>query len=170
MNRILIAALALAASVPAAAGPYFRPLDPTRLHFIAGAYLDPEEIGASEGGTAIALATHANEDGCYLPSIVCTDWTPLAAGAIAGHGKIKFAFGPVFNVAPVLKSLALKGLNAVTDPESFRNVKETLGSVSITGPDATVSIGPTWVIAPQERFKGYFRFFMGGELRFGKKK
>lgn len=169
MTRILIVALALAASMQAAAGPYFRPLDLSRPHFIAGAYLDPEKIGSSEGGTAIALATHANEDGCYLPSIVCTDWTPLAAGAIAGQGKVKFAFGPVFNVAPVLKSLALKGINAITEPESFRNVKETLGSVSITGPDATVSIGPSWVIAPQERFKGYVRFFFGGELRFGKK-
>ena len=169
MTRIMIAVLALAASVPAAAGPYIRPLDLSSPHFIAGAYLDPETPGASEAGTAIALLTHATEDGCGLPSIVCTDWTPLAVGVVANGGKFKLAIGPVFNLAPVLKSLALKGLNAVTEGDSFRNVKETLGSVPITGPDATVSIGPSFVYSPQEN-KGYFRKFFGGELGIGKKK
>lgn len=171
MNRLaIVAAIVAASALPAAAGPYLRPLDLNSPKFIAGAYIDPETIGASEAATAIALATHANEDGCALPSIVCTDWTPLAAGAAINGGKVKFAFGPIFNLAPVLKSAALKGLNAVTADESFANLKSSLGSVPINGPDLTVSVGPAWVIAPLEKWKGYFRVFIGGELRFGKKK
>lgn len=153
----------------AQAGPYLRPLDLNSPRFIAGAYLDPIAGDVREGGTAVALLTHATEDGCALPSIVCTDWTPLAAGIIAGNGTPRFALGPVFNLAPVMKSLALKGLNAVTAEESYANLKTSLGSVPINGPDATVSIGPAWVVAPQEKWKGYFRIFLGGELRFGKK-
>ena len=166
-----VSALLLAAFVaaPAAARPYFRPIDLSRPQFIAGAYLDPETVGASEGGTAVALLTHATEDGCFLPAVVCTDWTPLAAGVLAGQGRAKFAFGPVFNVAPIFKSLALKGLAMTTDDGSFANLKSSLGSVPLTGPDVTVSIGPAWVVAPAQNFKGYFRVMIGGELRFGKK-
>ncbi len=43
--------------VPAAgATPYLRPLDLANPKVIAGGYLDPVTIGASEGGTALALA------------------------------------------------------------------------------------------------------------------
>jgi hypothetical protein len=155
---------------PKAQGPYFRPLDPLSPRLIAGAYLDAEDAGRSEAGTALALLTHSTEDGCLVPRLVCTDWTPLAAGVLSNGGKVKFAFGPAFNLAPVLKGLALKGLNAVSKDDSFRNLKSTLGSQPITGPDATISVGPAWVVAPTENFKGYFRVFLGGELRFGKKK
>lgn len=165
---ILICLLMLALARAATAAPYLRPLDINSPKFIAGAYLDPATVGASEAGTAVALLTHATEDGCAIPSIVCTDWTPLAAGAVMNAGRVKFAFGPVFNLAPVFKSLALKGLRAVTAEDSFANVKSTLGSVPVSGPDVTVSIGPAWVVAPQEKFKGFFRIFLGGELRFGK--
>ncbi len=159
------------APAPAAAPVrrYFRPLDLAHPRFIAGGYLDPETVESSEGGTAVALFTHATEDGCRLPSFVCMDWTPIAAGVVTNGGKFKFAFGPIINLAPLLKSLALKGLNATTKDESFGNLKSTLGSVPIHGPDVTVSIGPAWVLAPLENWKGYFRIFMGGELRFGKK-
>ncbi|MBS3927815.1 MAG: hypothetical protein KGZ65_04405 [Sphingomonadales bacterium] len=161
--------LMLAVALPAAANPYLRPIDLSRPHFIAGGYLDVEEVGSSEGGTAVALLTHSTEDGCGLPSIVCTDWTPLAVGGLFNGGSIKVAVGPVFNVAPIAKSLLLKGLQAVTAEGSFGNLKQSLGSVALSGNDVTVSMGPAWVLAPQDNFKGYFRVFVGGELRFGAK-
>ncbi len=166
---LLAVVLLLLFALTSKAAPYLRPIDLGSPKLIAGAYLDPATVGSSEAGTAVALLTHATEDGCGLPSIVCTDWTPLAAGAVINAGRVKFGFGPVFNLAPVFKSIALKGLRAATAEESFSNLKSSLGSVPMNGPDLTVSIGPTWVVAPQENWKGYFRVFMGGELRFGKK-
>lgn len=168
LSSLVIAAAILALlAITGRAAPYLRPLDLNSPKFIAGAYLDPATVGASEAGTAVALLTHATEDGCGLPSLVCTDWTPLAAGAVMNAGRVKFAIGPVFNVAPVFKSLALKGLNAATTEGSFANLKSSLGSVPVTGPDVTVSIGPAWVVSPSERWRGFFRIFMGGELKFG---
>jgi len=165
-------ALAVAPAMPSRAqeGPYLRPIDLARPQLVAGAYLDPQAIGSTEGGTALALLTHSTEDGCLLPSLVCMDWTPLAAGFVAKPGDIKFAFGPLFNLAPVLKAGLLRGLNFATKDGTLPGLKSALGSEPVSGPSATVSIGPAWVIAPQERFKGYLRVFIGGELRFGKKK
>lgn len=153
-----------------AVGPYMRPLDLASPRFVAGGYFDPERLGESQAGTALALLTHSPEDGCLFPSVVCTDWTPLAAGVLARPGDVKFAFGPLFNLAPVLKAAALRGLNLVSPDESLPGLKARLGSEPLAGPGATVSIGPAWVVSPAERFKGYFRVFTGAELRFGKKK
>lgn len=165
-----VTAVLSAVAVAPVAGPYMRPLDLRAPRLIAGGYFDVERVGESQAGTALALFTHATEDGCLLPSVVCMDWTPLAAGVLAKPGDVKFAFGPVFNAAPVLKAGLLRGLAFVTKDDALPGLKRALGSEPLDGPGASVSIGPAWVVAPAENFKGYFRVFLGGELRFGKKK
>lgn len=167
MNMIA-AALAVLLAAPASAGPYLRLIDISKPHIVAGAYIDPKDVGQSAAGTAVALVTHSTTDGCMFPSIVCEDWTPLVAGFSVNGGRVLLGVGPSWNLAPIVKAVALKGLNAITNEGSYGNLKSTLGSVPITGPDITTSFGPAWVVSPSERWKGYLRVFAGAQWRFGK--
>jgi hypothetical protein len=160
--------LLVLAATSARATPYFRPLDLASPHIVAGAFIDPKDPGNSAAGSALALVTHSTTDGCLLPSIVCEDWTPLAVGFSVNGGRVLIGAGPSVNLAPVFKSLALRGLNAVTGEENYLGLKSSLGSVPITGPDVTMSFGPAWVVSPSENWKGYFRVFAGAAWRIGK--
>ncbi len=169
MNLLaLIVALLAALAAPSKAAPYFRPLDLAHPHLSAGAYVDPVAPGQTSAGTSVALITHSVADGCEFPTVVCMDWTPLAAGFSVNGGRYLVGIGPSWNLAPVFKAFALKGLNMVTKPESYAGLKDSLGSVPIAGPDVTMSFGPAFVLSPQENWKGYCRIFAGGMWRFGK--
>lgn len=165
---LTVVALTLALEIPASAAPYFRPLDLASPHFVAGAFVDPQDPGNSAAGSALALVTHSTVDGCLLPSVVCEDWTPLAVGLSVNGGKVLVGAGPSVNLAPIFKAGLLRGLNALTAEESYLGLKSSLGSVPISGPDVTMSFGPAWVFSPTENWKGYFRVFAGAAWRIGK--
>ena len=145
---------------------YFRPIDPSHPQLNAGAYVDVETPGNTAFGTAVALVTHAVRDGCALPTLICEDWTPLAAGFSVNGGRFLIGVGPSFNLAPVVKSAILASVDAFTADNSYQGLKSSLGSVPISGPDVTMSFGPSWVLSPTENWKGYFRIFAGGMWRF----
>lgn len=148
------------------AAPYLRLIDPSHPVVISGAFVDPVNPGESAAGSSLALVTHSTRDGCLFPTITCEDWVPLAAGFSMNGGKAWLSIGPSFNLAPMVKALSLRGLNAITKDDSYMGLKSSLGSVPITGPDVTVSFGPALVISPSESWKGRFRIFAGAGWRF----
>lgn len=150
----------------AQAAPYFRLLDLAKPQVSAGALVDPENSGNSSAASMLAVVSHSTRDGCLLPSVVCEDWTLLAVGVSANSGKTLLALGPSINVAPLAKALLLRGLNAVSAPETLPGVKESLGSVPLDRSDISVAFGPTWVLSPTENWKGAIRIFAGGSWRF----
>lgn len=157
MNKLLIAAALLAASA-AQAAPYFRPIDFAHPQPIAGALIDPTNLGQTSGAALLPLITHSPKDGCLLPSIVCEDWTPLAVGASLNAGKLTFDVAPLANVVPWMQNAA----GAVV-PDSWVVVRKLLSS----NPDSSVtfSSGPVWEYS-QLRNKGYFKVFSGLALHF----
>lgn len=160
-----IIAVLMFASVQAKANPYFRLLDLGSPQISAGAFIDPTN-GDSSGGTMLAIITHATKDGCYLPSVVCEDWSPLSIGFAGNNGKVIFALGPSVNLAPISKSLILKAFNLLTADGSYAGVKSALGSESLDRQDISMSFGPTWAISPTENWKGYARMFAGAAWKF----
>lgn len=168
MRKTLLAVVLSCLGARAQGAPYLRPLDLSRPHIIGGAYIDPATPGSSAVGSAVGLLTHSTVDGCLLPSVVCEDWTPMAAGFSVNGGRVLLGVGPSVNLAPLAKAGLLRGLNAITDEGSYQNLKSSLGSVPIGGPDVTMSFGPAWVVSPTENWKGYFRIFVGAAWRIGK--
>ena len=159
--------LALLVLVPSLAqAAYFRPIDPAHPQLNAGAYVDVEAPGNTSFGTVVALVTHSTRDGCALPTIICEDWTPLAAGFAVNGGKFLFGIGPSVHLAPIIKAGLFKALVASTADESYSGLKNSLSSVSMKGPDLTMSMGPAYVLSPTENWKGYFRVFAGGMWKF----
>jgi hypothetical protein len=161
-----LAAVALLLSAPAVAAPYFRVLDLSRPQISAGAFIDPTDPGNSSVGSMLAVVSHSTRDGCLLPSVTCEDWVPLSVGFAEKNGKAIFAVGPSINLAPLAKSLLLRGFNAVTESGSYAGVKASLGSERLDRQDISVSFGPAWAVAPLENWKGYVRMFMGAAWKF----
>lgn len=147
---------------------YFRPLDLGHLQMVAGALLDPLGSGANDAIGLAPLINHSPKDGCLFPTIVCEDWSLLAVG-VGGNLRSDpyLAAGPIINLMPVGKAILLRGLSAVTREGQAANVKDGLKpSLDSSGLDVSISGGPMWVLKPQENFKGYFRLFLGGALKF----
>lgn len=150
------------------AAPYFRPLDLSRIKPVAGALLDPIGSAPNDAVGMLPLVTHSPDDGCLFPSIVCEDWSPLAVG-LGGNLRSDpyVSVGPIINVAPVAKALILACLNVASSDSQLVNIKDSLRPVvGSDGFDVALSAGPAYVIKPQENFKGYFRIFIGGALKF----
>ena len=163
---VVAALLLMALAVRANAAPYFRIIDPLKPQISAGAFIDASDPGNSSVGSMLALVTHSTRDGCLMPSITCEDWVPFAVGFAEKNGKAIFAVGPSINLAPLAKSLLLRGFNAVTDSWSYAGVKASLGSESLDRQDISVSFGPALAVAPLEAWKGYFRVFVGAAWKF----
>jgi hypothetical protein len=154
--KTLIAALLLAG--PAAATPYFRPIDVSHPQPVVGALIAPEALGQTSAASLLPILTHSPKDGCLLPNIVCEDWTPLAVGASMNAGKVTFDVAPLANVLPWMSSAA----KAII-PDSYPSVRAVLDY----NPDSevTFSAGPVWEYR-QANNKGYFRVFTGLALHF----
>lgn len=173
MRKLIVAAL-LALPLSAQAGPYFRLLDPARPHKVVGAFVDPTNLGATSAGTAVALITHSKNDGCFMPSVVCEDWSPLMSGLSYNAGRFQFNVGPAMNLTPLAKRGILGVLELLTADETITGVKSLLSSQPITGPDVSLSFGPALAVAPIERgiilplnqWRGKFRIFAGAALNF----
>jgi hypothetical protein len=140
------------------ASPYFRPLDIAHPAPVVGALIAPEELGASEAVSLLPLITHSTRDGCWIPSVVCSDWTPLAVGASINAGKVTLNIAPLVNVLPWMQGMA----RAVV-PDSMPSIRRVLAS----NPDqaVTFSAGPVWQYRQREN-RGYFRLFSGVALHF----
>jgi hypothetical protein len=165
MKQSILAVLMFVAS-SVQATPYLRLIDPTHPIVISGAFIDPINPGQTSAGSALALVTHSTRDGCMLPTIVCEDWVPLSAGFSANGGNAWLSLGPSMNLAPLMKAMALRGVNVLTKDGDYQGLKSSLGSVPIGGPDVTISFGPAWVVSPKENWKGRFRIFAGAGWRF----
>lgn len=163
--KTMIAALLLMPCL-AHAAPYFRLLDLAKPQISAGAFIDPTDPGNSSVGSMLTIVSHSTRDGCLLPSITCEDWVPLSVGFAEKNGKAIFAIGPSINLAPLAKSLLLRGFNAVTESGSYPGVKASLWSESLDRQDISVSFGPALAVAPLESWKGYLRMFVGAAWRF----
>ena len=167
-----ILALMLGLSASANAAPYFRLMDPAHPVKVVGAFIDPASPENTSAGTAVALITHSTKDGCFLPSVVCEDWSPLMAGLAVNAGRVQFSVGPAINLAPVAKAGLLGALNVLTAQDSLPVVKSLLGSgpsegVSVSfGPALAVSPVSHGVIIPLSEWQGKFRLFAGAELKF----
>lgn len=176
MKTTLIAVVSalLLAAIPADAG-YFRLIDPARPHKVVGAFIDPTDLDATSAGTAVALVTHSTSDGCFMPSVICEDWSPLMAGLSYNAGRFQFNAGPALNLTPLAKRGILGMLNLLTADETISGVKSLLGSEPVNGPDVSVSFGPALAVTPIERgiilplnqWRGKFRVFAGAALKFG---
>lgn len=174
--RMLLALVVLSGiSGSANAGPYFRLIDPNHPYKIAGVFIDPRDTGETSVGTAVALVTHSVKDGgCLLPSLICEDWSPAVAGLSVNGGRVQFNMGPAVNLTPVAKLGLFRILTAVTKDDSLRDLKSTLSSQPIGGPDVSTSFGPALnfspiehgVITPVNSWHGRFVVFAGAALRF----
>lgn len=158
MKQWLLAAALVCFSSSAQAGPYFRLIDPSHPQPVAGALLDPRDLGNSEASSFLPIFTHSTADGCAFPSIVCSDWTPLAVGFSMNAGQLTLNVAPLANVLPWVQSAAL----ALT-PSSWASVRQFF-TPGAAGP-VTFSAGPVWQYK-QETNKGYFKVFTGLALHF----
>ena len=165
MKRLLVC-LSLLAST-ANASPYFRLLDLSRPQINAGYFMDPNK-GTGTGGAMLAVVTHSPKDGCLLPSITCESWTPLAIGGSFLGSERFLAIGPSVNLAPIVKAGLRYALNAATRGDSYTNLKELLSEPENAEHDLSAAFGPQFVLAPDQRWKGYFRLFVGGAWSFGR--
>ena len=159
----------------AAAGPYFRLIDPEHVQRSAGAYVDPVNSGNTSAGTATALITHSVRDGgCLLPAVVCEDWSPLTVGFSVRAGHLDFNLGPVVNLTPLVKSGLLATLNVLTRDEVLSGVKSALGSESLDKSTPSIAFGPNLGVAPIQnggvlsplKWQGKFRIFAGAAWAF----
>lgn len=157
MKNIITAGLVLIAST-AFANPYFRLVNLSHPQMVAGALLDPQNLGNSEGASLLPIFTHSPSDGCLLPSIVCENWSPLAIGASMKAGKVTLDVAPVANVLPWFQSAALAVI-----PDKFANVRSVLAPAP--GNAVTFSAGPAWQYR-QANNHGYLRIFTGLALYF----
>ena len=139
------------------ANPYLRPLDIAHPQPIAGALIDVD-LSKSAIGTLLPLVTHSPKDGCILPSLVCEDWSPVAAGLSLNAGKVTFDIGPVFNVLPWFQTAA-----AAVLPDTW-SIKGILAPNQGQQP-VTFSAGPMWQYE-QATNKGYYKTFCGVALHF----
>lgn len=145
----------------ASASPYFRPIDLAHIQQSGGIFYGPD--GQGQAGTMVALITHSTKDGCFFPSVVCEDWSPLTfGGTFTGPNKI-LAIGPSVNLAQIFKAAGLFILDAVTKQETLREAKDTLARPQSEGIKLSLSIN--WAYAPAEN-KGYVKFFIGPAWRF----
>lgn len=169
----VLAAVLLAS--PAAALPYFRVLDASNLQKSAGVYIDPKDASNSSAGTAVALISHSVRDGgCLLPSIVCEDWSLLAAGFSVHAGRLDFNVGPSMNLTPLAKAGALSTLNLLTPEDSLSGLKSSLSSDPLKAPSLSVAFGPALQVSPivngvfvsPDKLQGRFRVFVGAAWSF----
>lgn len=154
--KLTIAFLLLSSS--ALANPYFRFLDPSHPQPVLGALVDPANLGNSEATSLLPLVTHSPKDGCLLPSVVCEDWSPLAAGGSSNAGKYTLDVGPLFNVLPWVQSAALS-----LTPEKWSGLVKVLSTSQ--DQSVTFSAGPVFEYE-QATNKGYFKIFTGVALHF----
>lgn len=158
MKHWMLAAALICFGVEAQATPYFRLLDPKHPQPVVGALLAPEDLGQTGAASMLPLITHSPTDGCFLPSLVCEDWTPLSVGASANSGNFTFDVAPLANVLPWMQTAAL----AVT-PSSWQGIQRILSSS--LDRSVTFSAGPVWEYQ-QAKNKGFFRVFTGLSLHF----
>ena len=165
-------AILLLLATNAGAAPYFRLIGTTdKIHKVTGASVDPLSPGQTSFVTEVALITHSTKDGCFLPSIVCEDWSPLMIGPSYSAGRFALVFGPVMNLAPATKQLLLRGLNMVTEQDKFGGLKAILApsedSVTISfGPQLWINPAAHGTILPLNRWQPAGRIFAGTALRF----
>jgi hypothetical protein len=169
---VLVVVLILAET--AFAKPYFRLLDLKNPYRVAGAYIDPEEPKLTAAGSAIALITHSTRDGCALPWIVCTDWSPAMLGFSYSAGRYQANVGPAINMTPLTKAIILRVVNATTKEDKALALKSILGSEPVSGPDVSFAFGPALqvepvahgVVLPFNEWRGKLRIFTGASLQF----
>lgn len=137
---------------------YFRPINLAHPEPVAGALLNPTHLGLSAGGSLLPLVTHSPADGCWLPSFVCEDWSPIAVGGSMVAGHLTFDVGPIFNVLPWMQS----GFKAVA-PANWgwaQAITAKAGKEPVT-----FSAGPVWQYQ-QAQNRGAFLIFTGLALHF----
>ncbi len=172
--RTLLAVILSLFAVRASATPYFRLIDPSHPIKIIGVYVDPVDLGSTSVGAPIALVTHSVKDGCFLPSVVCEDWSPLTAGLSYNGGRFKLTVGPIANLTPIAKLGLWSLLSKLTASDTLSGVKSILSSQPTSGPDVSFSFGPALnvapvdhgVIIPLSEWKGHFVIFTGAAMRF----
>ncbi len=164
MKKILLGLMLLAAQTQAS--PYFRfygwdnqahSLSAEALSHpqpVAGALIDPKDLGQTRTAALLPIITHSPNDGCLFPSIVCEDWTPLAVGASINAGKATFDAAALFNIFPWMVSGA-----KVVAPAKFQPLINSAPSA------VTFSAGPVWEYRQSDN-KGYFFVFTGVALHF----
>lgn len=117
---------------------------------------------------SIPVITHSYRDG-YLV-IPNEDWALLTVGGAFGQGDPFLAFGPAWNVAPALKAVLLVGLDKVTGPNSFLNLKELLSPPLVgNAPDLTINLGVKLGVKPINGYrdlKGELLLSIGPKLEF----
>jgi hypothetical protein len=156
----------------AQAAPYFRLIDPAHPAISAGVYADPTGKDLPSYGSSVALITHSTKDGSLLEAIQ-TDWSPLTIGGGYGGGQAFMAIGPSANLAPAVKSLAVKALDIVAAGK-YENLRQLLSPVPGGGPDINIAFGPALLLRPVEDghmlapglWKGRLRIFAGAAWRF----
>lgn len=155
------------------ANPYFRMANPqngqTKKFF--GASIDPLSPGKSSAISELALITHSKADGCFLPSVVCEDWSPLAIGPSYNAGKFAVVFGPVANLAPVVKT----GIRMLAQSlPSSANQQAVVDALSSQDDSIVMAFGPQlWVnplrdgkFMPVNAWQPAGRIFVGLAVKF----
>lgn len=161
----LLLALAGAALVPglAAATPYFQtPLSLSAVQFESGAALDAHG-GAPEMIVLGALAWHQPA----APSLLDPSWSPLSiGGAGTTWDSLHLDVGPSVNLAPQALNLLSEAINFFA-PGQFENLQSAIGQGQKSQADAGLCLSPLWEVVPTQNWKGYYKTFLGGWLKFG---
>lgn len=165
----IIAFLLLA--VPAIGSPYFHFAEAGHLKQFAGASIDPLSPGQTSVISEVAVITHSPKDGCAFPSIACVDWSPLAIGPSYNAGRFAVVFGPVANMAPVVKASLRAVLDLLPGYEWVSGADEAL---SLPDSGTTIAFGPQlWVnpfrdgiIQPFNKWMPAGRIFAGAAVKF----
>lgn len=111
------ALLALLLAAPAAASPYFRPIDLRHPQVGAGFLIAPKSPLDTEAVTDVAIITHSTRDGSIIPAawqsfLPPESWVPLQLGLGGSlRGNATAEAGTSANLAPQLAALALRGVD-----------------------------------------------------------
>lgn len=139
--KSLIAALLFLPSL-SFASPYFRLLDLSHPQVGAGFLIAPKDPLSSIAVTELALLTHSAADGSIVPAswqsvLPPESWVPLQAGFGGSfNGELTLEAGSSANIAPVVGSLLLRGVD-----QNSSGWAAAIKSALVGSPDGGIRLG-----------------------------
>lgn len=168
MNKLLLVLLLCATNARAG---YFRLFNPDKVNRVIGASIDPITPEQTSFVTEVALITHSPNDGCWFPSIVCEDWSPFMVGPTYNAGRFAVVFGPVANMAPIVKVGLFKAVGVLTGEGEWLPLKALLtpsdsNTIMSFGPQMWINPVQNGKFMPFNKWAPAGRVFAGAELKF----
>lgn len=138
-------------------------------------FVDPSGQSKPEFGSTVAPWTHSTKDGSLFKSFQA-DWAPFTiGGGYDQDNKSGFvATGPSANLTPTVKSLLLRGVNALTDKDKWPGLKGLLAPTDADDKGLKFCLGMALLVKPIQngdfidpgRWRGEFRFSFGPAWQF----